>query len=126
MLPRIIFGQYLRHVTTVGKVYSQIALPHYISNSKWYSTTSLENLSPKTIVNDPPLSIEEIHANLHKNLEQLLINEVQNKKIVPVFKKALLYGEKIAVKDHSGEYSYIEIYEATKKLAIQISNYCGM
>ena len=127
MLPRFVFGPQLRQLAAAsGKLYPQITVLPQCHSYRYCYSTGLENLSPKTIINDPPLSIEEVHASLHKKLELVLTEEVQSQKIVPVFKRALLYGEKIAVKDYTGEFSYIQIYEAAKKLALQISNLCGM
>lgn len=54
-------------------------------------------------------------------LQNLFDNEVKNGDIVPVFKRALLYGNKIAVKDPTGEYSYRQILEAARKLSTQLS-----
>lgn len=54
-------------------------------------------------------------------LQNLFNNEVKNGDIVPVFKRALLYGNKIAVKDSTGEYSYRQILEAARKLSTELS-----
>lgn len=54
-------------------------------------------------------------------LQNLLDNEVKNGDIVPVFKRALLHGNKIAVKDNTGEYSYRQILEGARKLSTQLS-----
>ena len=51
--------------------------------------------------------------------------EIKAGGVVPVHKRALLFGNKIAVKDETGEYSYNQIYGATRKLAEQISKVCG-
>lgn len=45
--------------------------------------------------------------------------------VVPVFKKALLYDNKIALKDQHGEFSYGQLFSGAKKLSIQVSNLCG-
>lgn len=45
--------------------------------------------------------------------------------VVPVYKQALLYGNKIAIKDQFGEFSYAQLYTGAKKLASQITNLCG-
>lgn len=52
-------------------------------------------------------------------------NDTSAGKVVPVHKRALLYGNKIAIKDEIGEYSYSQLYIGAKKLSIQISNLCG-
>lgn len=45
--------------------------------------------------------------------------------IVPVYKRALLYGNNTAIKDEISEYSYTQLYMGAKKLSMQISNLCG-
>lgn len=37
----------------------------------------------------------------------------------------MLYPDDIAVKDVAGEFTYFQLYITAKKLAIQISNFCG-
>lgn len=56
-------------------------------------------------------------------LQHLFNNEVKNGDIVPVFKRALLYGNKTAVKDSTGNYSYRQILEAARKLSVELSTY---
>lgn len=51
--------------------------------------------------------------------------EVAKGVVVPTFKRALLYGNKTAIRDESGEYSYNQIYIGAKKLAKQFSDICG-
>lgn len=50
--------------------------------------------------------------------------EIKNGHVIPVYKKALLYGTNLAIKDHQGEYSYMQLYQAAKQLSYQISNVC--
>lgn len=50
-------------------------------------------------------------------------NEVSNGDVVPIFKRALLYGDKIAIKDYHGKYSYRQILDAAHKLSTQLSAY---
>lgn len=45
--------------------------------------------------------------------------------VVPVFKRALLYGDKPAIKDTDGEYTYGQLYASAKGLSGQLSNLCG-
>lgn len=61
---------------------------------------------------------------LHK-LKQTFINETAAGGVVPIYKKALLHGNKIAIKDATAEYSYAQLYNGAKKLSTQISNLCG-
>jgi len=44
---------------------------------------------------------------------------------VPTFKKAMLFPDEIAVKDVAGEFTFFQLFITAKKLAIQISNFCG-
>lgn len=50
-------------------------------------------------------------------------NEVNNGDVVPIFKRALLYGDKIAIKDYNGKYSYRQILDAARKLSEKLSVY---
>lgn len=56
-------------------------------------------------------------------LQNLYKNEIDNGDIVPVFKRALLYGNKIAVKDNTGEYSYRQILEGARKLSTKLTSH---
>lgn len=60
-----------------------------------------------------PIGVDKLHI--------LFNNEIENGDIVPVFKRALLHGNKIAVKDNTGEYSYRQILEGARKLSKQLS-----
>lgn len=40
---------------------------------------------------------------------------------IPVFKRALLYGNSIAVKDQIGEYSYHQVLEGAVKLSKELT-----
>lgn len=51
--------------------------------------------------------------------------DIKNGQVVPVYKKALLHSTNIAIKDHQGEYTYMQLYQAAKLLSFQISNLCG-
>ncbi|XP_072527486.1 malonate--CoA ligase ACSF3, mitochondrial [Salminus brasiliensis] len=46
-------------------------------------------------------------------------------KITPVFSKALGYGEKVAIIDHSGHHSYSSLYNTSRSLAGRISRALG-
>lgn len=56
-----------------------------------------------------------------EKLQNHFDSEIKNGDIVPVFKRALLFGNKIAIKDATGEYSYRQILEAARKFSIQLS-----
>lgn len=45
--------------------------------------------------------------------------------ITPVFTTALTYGDKVAIKDEFGEYTYNQIYNGAAKISIEISKICG-
>lgn len=44
---------------------------------------------------------------------------------VPVFQRALQFGENVAIKDQNGEFSYSRLYLGAKRLAADISSICG-
>lgn len=50
-------------------------------------------------------------------------NEVNGGDVVPLYKRALLYGDKIAIEDYNGKYSYRQILNAAHKLSKQLSVY---
>lgn len=64
---------------------------------------------------------QEIVQKLKHTFEQDIISG----SVVPVFKKALLYGNKVAIKDEFAEYSYAQLYAGAKKLANQLNSLCG-
>lgn len=92
-------------------------------------STQADNRKPATKDFDdgdrPPLDPEAVHADLLRRLTKLYEQEVARELIVPPFKRALLYGEKAAIRDQIGDYSFIQLYEAVKRLAAQISKCCG-
>lgn len=45
--------------------------------------------------------------------------------ITPVFTTALTYGNKLAIKDEFGEYTYNQLYNGAAKISIEISKVCG-
>lgn len=45
--------------------------------------------------------------------------------ITPVFTTALTYGNKVAIKDEFGEYTYNQLYNGAAKISIEISKVCG-
>lgn len=44
---------------------------------------------------------------------------------VPVFQRALQYGNSVAIKDQNGEFSYARLYLGAKRLSADISSICG-
>ncbi|XP_053657994.1 malonate--CoA ligase ACSF3, mitochondrial [Anopheles marshallii] len=97
-------------------------------SARSYSTQA-DNRKPATKDFDdgdrPPLDPEAVHADLLRRLTKLYEQEVARELIVPPFKRALLYGEKAAIRDQMGNFSFIQLYEAVKRLAAQISKCCG-
>lgn len=75
--------------------------------------TAAASVSQRKIELKEPIGVDK--------LENLFDNEVKHGDIVPVFKRALLYGNKIAVKDNTGEYSYRQILEGARKLSTALS-----
>uniref|UniRef100_A0A2M4A576 Putative acyl-coa synthetase family member 3 mitochondrial n=1 Tax=Anopheles triannulatus TaxID=58253 RepID=A0A2M4A576_9DIPT len=92
-------------------------------------STQADNRKPATKDFDdgdrPPSDPEAVHADLLKRLSKLYDQELSQNLIVPPFKRALLYGQKAAVRDQAGDFTFIQLYEAVKRLAVQISHHCG-
>ncbi|XP_068140327.1 malonate--CoA ligase ACSF3, mitochondrial [Drosophila tropicalis] len=63
--------------------------------------------------------------DLIEKLRMSFIKDKESNFVVPTFKKALLFPDKLAVKDFCGEFTYFQLYLTAKRLAIQISNICG-
>lgn len=61
----------------------------------------------------------------HPNILTRWTSSHSSVSITPVFKNALKYGNKIAIKDEFGEYSYDQIYNGAAKISIEISKICG-
>uniref|UniRef100_A0A182YCA0 AMP-dependent synthetase/ligase domain-containing protein n=1 Tax=Anopheles stephensi TaxID=30069 RepID=A0A182YCA0_ANOST len=133
---------------TLGSTASTLTRPRYSVSSSWLNhlyllrlrpetsrvgarsyTSQADNRKPATKDFDdgdrPPLDPEAVHADLLRRLTKLYDQEVSRQLIVPPFKRALLYGEKAAIRDQAGDFSFIQLYEAVKRLAAQISKCCG-
>ncbi|XP_017872362.1 PREDICTED: acyl-CoA synthetase family member 3, mitochondrial [Drosophila arizonae] len=71
-------------------------------------------------------SAELVHKDTFiEKLRNSYIEDERNNFVVPTFKKAMLFPDEIAIKDLNGEFTYFQLYITAKKLAIQISNFCG-
>lgn len=71
-------------------------------------------------------SSDLIHKDtLIDKLRNSFREDERNNFVVPTFKKAMLFPDEIAVKDVAGEFTFFQLYITAKKLAIQISNFCG-
>lgn len=56
-------------------------------------------------------------------LQKHFDNDIKSGDCVPIFKRALLHGNKIAIKDNTGEYSYRQILDGARKLSKELSAY---
>lgn len=85
-----------------------------------YSTAAINSTTSSQQIAD-----EFNEADYVKRLKAKFEDEIRDNGIIPPFKRALLYGSKIAVKDTKGETSFSRLYLGAKKLSIKISNICG-
>lgn len=82
--------------------------------------------STTTSTASPPVAADRVAVTtLAEHLQQSFDVDVAAGKVVPVFKKALLYGARPAIKDDTGTYTYVQLYMAAKTLSFQVSNLCG-
>lgn len=85
-----------------------------------YSTAAINSTTSSQQTTD-----EFNEADYVKRLKAKFEDEIRDNGIIPPFKRALLYGSKIAVKDTKGETSFSRLYLGAKKLSVKISNICG-
>lgn len=66
-------------------------------------------------------------SNITESKAQQIVNaEIKSgANPVPVFKRAVLNGSKVAVRDANGDKTYTELLAGSFKLSKQISNICG-
>lgn len=98
----------------------------YSIGCNYYAHRRLLSADAATVAtqqNDPSASTKN-EAAVQK-LQQLYDADVKGGGVVPAFKRSLLYGNKIAVKDEIGEYTYNQLFNGSNKLAAQLSNLCG-
>lgn len=112
----------LEFVAAFGGTGSRTALITQYARALSTQAGKVQTPSPQS---SHPVCPEVTHADLHRRLVGLFEEEVQRNLVVPPFKRALLHGQKSAIRDQTGDYSFIQLYEAVKRLAIQISNICG-
>lgn len=62
-------------------------------------------------------------ANEFNTFRNQFDNEVNNGDVVPIFKRALLYNDKIAIEDYNGKYTYRQILDAAVELSTKLSTY---
>lgn len=63
-------------------------------------------------------------SRIHELIQEFYRDEAVGG-VVPTFKKALIYADKIAIEDELGEHSYAKLYGASKTLSIKLSAICG-
>lgn len=68
-----------------------------------------------------PEEEQEIMGRLRRQLDE----QASTLGTVPVFQRALQYGNNVAIKDQNGEFSYARLYMGAKRLAADISSICG-
>lgn len=86
-----------------------------ISNIARFSTIS--RISPTSIQ-------ENAKTNSAKNIKTQNEQEIA-KQTIPIFKQALSFNKKIALKDRNGEFSYFDLVAGSNKLSSEISDICG-
>lgn len=62
---------------------------------------------------------------VQQKLAERFESQTKRGDVVPAFKRALLYGNKTAIKDESGEFTYAQLFCASQILAKQLSQLCG-
>lgn len=100
----------------------------YSIGCNYYANHRLFSADVATVANqqnDPRSSVGSKNEASVRRLQQLYDADVIGGGVVPAFKRSLLYGNKIAVKDEIGEYTYNQLFNGSKKLATQLSNICG-
>lgn len=97
-----------------------------------YSSTKPNYCIPKNYATgqmtkdkQPKKFTPEDELDVLNRLKTTFEKEETNGEVIPIFKKALLHGNKIAIKDQTSEYSYQRLFQSSKKLSLQISNICG-
>lgn len=64
-------------------------------------------------------------VNPQEKISDAFEKEEKDGFVVPIFKKALLFGNNIGIKDHYKSYTFIQLFASSQKLASQLSNICG-
>ncbi len=109
----------VKNLINLNKNFSRSLARLIIRSPKYRNYSSASSVSSNIDLNEPQ------NFAIEQKLQNLIQNEIRNQSVVPIFKQALLYNHKTALKDQYGEYSYGQIYMAAKKLSVQISNLCG-
>jgi hypothetical protein len=70
-------------------------------------------------------NFDSTNSTQDSKVQQLINADIRCNNPVPVFKRALLNGQKTAIKDINGEKTYSELVSGSFKLSKQISDVCG-
>lgn len=106
-------GQPLGSVTglSTGRLYHKTAV--VANKSKVEETSGGTTLTP------------EEEQELVGRIKRQLDDQSARLGTVPVFQRALQYGNSVAIKDQNGEFSYARLYLGAKRLSADISSICG-
>lgn len=102
-----------------------------ISSSRLYHRTAI--FANKSKVDEISGSNQDSGKSLTPEEEQEIVGRLRRQLddqavklgTVPVFKRALQYGNSVAIKDQNGEFSYARLYMGAKRLAADITSICG-
>lgn len=78
-----------------------------------------------SIIAEAERAATDENATFVSKLQNSFNEDLRNGHVVPVYKKALLYGDRPAIKDDQGQYSYMQLFRSAKRLSFQLSNLCG-
>lgn len=110
-------------IRTVGRRNSPL-YNNYSRNA--YKIVSIPVFTSRSYsMNAQPTLPEDEKCSVVARLKYAFNEDLKKGQVVPVYKRALLYGDNAAIKDHQGEFSYMQIYQAAKRLSFQLSNLCG-
>ncbi|XP_063696447.1 malonate--CoA ligase ACSF3, mitochondrial [Culicoides brevitarsis] len=105
------------------------AISNYLNvlsgRQNFYSTAACNSTKNSSSSSSVANETEFNETECVKRLKAKFDDEIRDNGIIPPFKRALLYGSKIAVKDPKGETSFSRLFLGAKKLGIKISNICG-
>lgn len=73
----------------------------------------------------PILNSDNTSNTKESRIQQIINADTRDANPVPVFKRALIHGKKVALKDQHGEFTYLDLVAGSKKLSTQISDICG-
>lgn len=98
----------------------------YNFGCNYYANRRLLSADAATVTNrqNDSSAASKSEAAVQK-LQHFYDADVRGGGVVPAFKRSLLYGNKTAVKDEIGEYTYNQLFNGSKLLAKELSNACG-